>query len=129
MKIRYKKKRLRFYLVMTIVWLIFAMISLIYSDFDNWTAYFWLGISSMYIGMYSFSYVKQYLTVENGVIYKNQPFTKKISLNDIKSIKKFAGDYILKTDNSELTINTQIIDENSLKTLNGLLDDLALEGK
>jgi hypothetical protein len=54
------------------------------------------------------------LTIENGQIYVNKPFGKKISLTEIKQIKKFAGDYILKTDKTELTINTQIIDEKSL---------------
>ena len=52
---------------------------------------------------------------------------KKLNLTEIKRIKKFAGDYILKTDKSELTINTQIIDPNSLAELNAELEKLNVE--
>ncbi len=54
-------------------------------------------------------------------------FGKKLNLTEIKSIKKFAGDYILKTDNKELTINTQMIDSNSLTDLNTELEKLDVE--
>ncbi|WP_321286696.1 hypothetical protein [uncultured Sunxiuqinia sp.] len=48
----------------------------------------------------------------------NESFGKKLNLTRIKRIKKFAGDYILKTDNTELSTNTQIIAPNSLAELN-----------
>jgi len=57
----------------------------------------------------------------------NGPFGKKLILTEIKRIKKFAGDYILKTDEKELTINTQIIDPNSLAELNAELKKLNVE--
>jgi len=127
MKIRYKKKRLKFYLIMTIFWLIFGAFNLIFNDFGKWTTYTWLGISVMYIAIYSFDYFNQYLTIHNNVIKENHLFGKKIKLTEIKQIKKFAGDYILKTEKTELTINTQIIDEKSLVELNLILDKLNLE--
>lgn len=127
MKIRYKKKRLKFYLIMTILWLIFVVFNLISNDFGEWTAYTWLGISVMYIAIYSFDYFNQYLTIQNNVIKENHLFGKKINLNEIKRIKKFAGDYILHTEKTELTINTQIIDQNSLTELNAELEKLNVE--
>jgi hypothetical protein len=127
MKIRYKKKRLKFYLIMTILWLIFVVFNLISNDFGEWTAYTWLGISVMYIAIYSFDYFNQYLTIQNNVIKENHLFGKKINLNEIKRIKKFAGDYILQTEKTELTINTQIIDQNSLTELNAELEKLNVE--
>jgi hypothetical protein len=51
--------------------------------------------------------------LKNGFIKENSPFGKKINLIDIKQIKKFAGDYIIKNRKTKLTINTQIIDLNS----------------
>jgi len=69
----------------------------------------------------------KYLTIENGIINVNGPFGKKLILTEIKRIKKFAGDYILKTDEKELTINTQIIDPNSLAELNAELKKLNVE--
>jgi hypothetical protein len=81
----------------------------------------------MFITIYSFNYFNQYLTINNNVIKENHPFGKKINLTEIKNIKKFAGDYILKTEKTELTINTQIIDEKSLAELNLILNKLNLE--
>ncbi|WP_295982884.1 hypothetical protein [uncultured Algibacter sp.] len=112
---------------MTILWLIFVVFNLISNDFGEWTAYTWLGISVMYIAIYSFDYFNQYLTIQNNVIKENHLFGKKINLNEIKRIKKFAGDYILQTDKTELTINTQIIDQNSLTELNAELEKLNVE--
>ena len=109
---------------MTIFWLIFGAINLFFNDFGKWTTYTWFGISSMYIVIYSFDYFNQYLTIQNGIIKENHLFGKKIELTEIKRIKKFAGDYILKTDNKELTINTKIIDPNSLVYLNAELEKL-----
>ena len=112
---------------MTILWLIFVVFNLISNDFGEWTTYTWLGISVMYIAIYSFDYFNQYLTIQNNVIKENHLFGKKINLNEIKRIKKFAGDYILQTEITELTINTQIIDQNSLTELNAELEKLNVE--
>lgn len=83
----------------------------------------------LYVGTYFFENKKQYLTIENGIISKNHLLPKKINLNEIKQIKKFAEDYILKTDSTELRINTELIEENSLTELNTLLDNLYVETK
>ena len=67
------------------------------------------------------------MSIENGILTVNGPIGKKLNLTEIKRIKKFAGDYILKTDKKELTINTQIIDPNSLAELNAVLGKLNVE--
>ena len=67
------------------------------------------------------------MTIQNGIIKENHLFGKKIELAEINQIKKFAGDYIIKTDKSEMTINTQIIDPNSLEDLNVELEKLKVE--
>jgi len=81
----------------------------------------------MYLGLYFYQKNYKYLTIENGIINVNGPFGKKLNMTEIKRIKKFAGDYILKTDKKELTINTQIIDPNSLAELNAELEKLNVE--
>jgi hypothetical protein len=81
----------------------------------------------MYLGLYFYQRNYKYLTIENGIINLNGPFGKKINLTEIKRIKKFAGDYIIKTDKKELTINTQIIDPSSLAKLNAELEKLNVE--
>lgn len=86
-------------------------------------------IGILYIGTYFFENKKQYLTIENGIISKNHLIPKKIKRIKIKRIKKFAGEYILKTDETELTINTELIEEKSLAELNTVLENLNLETK
>jgi hypothetical protein len=126
MKIRFTKKRLKHSLIFGIVWLALGTTAVIFNS-DNVFNYGYLIIGFLYFGTYLFENNKQYLTIENGIISKNQLFPKKINLSEINRIKKFAGDYILKTDNKELTINTQIIDPNSLAELNAELEKLNVE--
>ena len=103
------------------------MLGIFTKDNPYWTDYGFLIISILYLGTYFYEKKNQYLTIKKGQILVNQPFGKKIILAEIKRIKKFAGDYILKTDKKELTINTQIIDPNSLAELNNELEKLNVE--
>jgi hypothetical protein len=49
-------------------------------------------------------------------------------LSAIRTIEKYAGNYILKTDTQKLTIDTSIIAPNSLAELNAALEKLMLNG-
>ncbi|WP_146092076.1 hypothetical protein [Polaribacter filamentus] len=69
----------------------------------------------------------QYITIEHGSIRTNNFFQKEVQLSEIKTIEKYAGNYILKTDTKKLTIDTTIIAPNSLTALNAALDNLAIE--
>lgn len=93
----------------------------------NWTDYAWLVISVAYLSMYYYQRTNKYLTIERGIIKINHPFGKKLTLSDVKSIKKFAGDYILKTEHTKLTINTLIIEPKSLSLLNTELQKLEVQ--
>jgi len=128
MKIRFKKKRLKYYLIFGILWLVLGTTAVIFNP-ESFFNYGYLLMGILYAGTYLFENKKQYLTIENGIISKNHLIPKKINLNEIKRIKKFAGDYILKTDSTELRINTELIEENSLAELNTVLEKLNLETK
>ena len=128
MKIRFTKKRLKHYLIFGILWLVLGTTAVIFNS-DNIFNYGYLIIGILYLGTYLFENNKQYLTIENGIISKNHLIPKKINLNEIKRIKKFAGDYILKTDSTELRINTELIEKKSLTELDTVLENLNLETK
>ena len=128
MKIRFTKKRLKHYLIFGILWLVFGITAVIF-DSENVFNYVHLIIGILYFGTYLFENNKLYLIIENGIISKNHLIPKKINLNEIRRINKFAGDYILKTDSTELRINTELIEEKSLEELHTLLDNLNLETK
>jgi len=127
MKIEHKKKHLNVNLILGLVWLIWFFVGVFGKEEPNWTDYGWIVIPILYLGLYFYQNNYKYLTIENGIINVNGPFGKKLNLSEIKRIKKFAGDYILKTDKNELTINTQIIDPNSLAELNTELEKLNVE--
>ena len=93
----------------------------------NWFDYGWFVFSGIYLIIYFYQKKEKYLTLENGFINQNWPFGKKMNLNEIKRIRHFAGDYILKSENKELTINIQLIDEESLLELKTELKKLNAE--
>ena len=126
MKIKYKKKRIYINLAFGIFWILLGVINFIEGDTRRWTDYGYLLAGILYLGQYLWNITNQYLTVENGIIKKNSIFGKKINLNDITWIKKFAGDYTLKTENQELKINTELIAEKSLAELEKILGKLNL---
>jgi hypothetical protein len=127
MRIAYKRRNLNINLISGIVWLIFGLLSLNYSEENRWTDYGYLVFGILYLILYFYQRRNKYLTIENGILKINGSFGKKINLNEIKQIKKFAGDYILKSDKKKLTINTQIIEPNSLVELNAELEKLNVE--
>ena len=127
MKIKLKKKHLNINLILGIVWFLFGVMELGFSENIGWFDYGSLVFGVLYFILYFYQKKNQYLTIENGVLRINGSFGKKINLAEIKRIKKFAGDYILKTSKKELTINTQIIDTNSLAKLNAELEKLNVE--
>lgn len=126
MNIRFKKKRFRYFLIFGILWLVLGTTVVIF-DSDKIFNYGYLTVGILYIATYLFENKKHYLTIENGIISKNHLIPKKINLNEIRRIKKFAGGYILKTDSTELRINTELIEEKSLVDLNAVLKSLNLE--
>jgi hypothetical protein len=127
MKIGYKKKHLNVNLILGLVWFIWFFVGVYVKEEQNWIDYGWIFMSLMYLGLYFYQKNYKYLSIENGTIAVEGPLGKKMNLNEVKRIKKFAGDYILKTDKKELTINTRIIEPNALSKLDAELEKLSLE--
>lgn len=132
MKIRFKKKRLYINLILGLAWTGLGVFSLLEDESLRWTDYVNLVLGILYLAHYVYDLYNQYLTIENGSIRKNILYgvRKKINLNEIYRIEKYAGDYILRTLTKELKINTAFIEEKSLVEFNEILKKLNLpEGK
>ncbi len=127
MRIGYKKRQLNINLILGIIWLAIGLLNLNYDRENRWTDYGYIVLAILYLALYIYQKKNKYLTIENGILKINGSFGKKVNLTEIKRIKKFAGDYIIKTDKKELTINTQIIDPKSLTELNAELEKLNVE--
>ena len=89
----------------------------------------WLGLGWILLALISFlSFVyrkkQYYVTINSEFVKLNGPFSKRIKINDIKSISYFAEDYIIKTNTDELRINTNQIEEGDLETLKSKLLNL-----
>ncbi|REE25711.1 hypothetical protein DFQ09_102302 [Winogradskyella pacifica] len=134
-KIRYTKERLRSNSRMGIffvaIGIILVLLSFITSEWKE------ISLASIGIGqigagifmflIYYFENRKQYLTLKNGELIKNTLFPKKLKLAEIKSIKEFAGDLKLITQNTEFIIDTQIVEPNSLEELKNELKNYNLK--
>ena len=127
MKIGYKKRHLNVNLISGLIWLVWFFVGVFGKEEPNWTDYGWIVISLMYLGMYFYQKNYNYLTIENGFIKQNWPFGKKMNLNEIKRIRHFGGEYILKSELKKMKINIQLINEESLLELKTELKKLDVE--
>ncbi len=126
MIIRYKKKRLRFLLIMIVLWLVLLIANLLFNEFNTWSQSIGIILPILFISTFTYQYLNQYLTVENELIYLNSPFSKKIEFKKVNKIRKFGGEYILESDNKELRIDITLINPESLTYLNEKLKSLNL---
>lgn len=127
MKIKFKSRHLKCNLIFGIFWIIFFILGTILQDELHWMDFGYLVIAVLYLGLYFYQRGNQYLIIENGSIKFNRPFGSKLDLTEVKAIRKFAGDYILKSDKKDFTINTQLIEPESLAILNSELNKMGVE--
>ena len=105
MRIRYKKKQVNLNLYLGIIWFANGIVQTVFNENSSWFDYFWFLLSGTYLIIYFYQKKEKYLTVENGIIKQNWPLGKKMKLNEIKRIKHFAGEYILKSELKKMKIN------------------------
>ena len=117
---------LRWRFLFGLFWLILGIIS-VTNNSENYFNYGYLMASLLYFGIYFFKSKYQYITIEDGTIILNSIFSTRISFTDLSQIKKRGKRYILQSENSELHINTALIDKNSLKDLKKILKSLKNE--
>lgn len=124
MKIEFKKKHLNISLTFGVIWLVFSLFVILIKEKAHWFDYGYLIIAVSYLALYFHQKQNKYISINDEVIKVNGLFGKKINTKDVKQMKRFAGDIILKTDKTELTINTQVIDPDSLNKLEVELEKL-----
>ena len=117
-EIRYKRMHLRWKFVFGLFWLILGIIS-ITNNSENYFNYGYLIVSFLYFGIYFFKSKYQYLTIEDGSVILNNIISQRISFADLNQIKKNGKRYILKSEKSELIIDTTLIDKKLTKRSKG----------
>jgi hypothetical protein len=88
---------------------------------DSWMIIIGILTPASFIAKYFYQKQKKYLTIEDETLRVNNLFGKQINLNEIQTVEKYAGDYILKTKKKKLKIDTTIIEPADLSNLNSEL--------
>lgn len=127
MEIDFKRRQLNVWLILGLVWLAWFVAVLLIRNEVDWTNYGYAFLSVGYLTIYFYQKHFKYVTIKDGVLQMNGPLGRKIPVNEIVQIKKFAGDYIIKSTSKELTINTQAIDPKALEHLHAALEELNIE--
>jgi hypothetical protein len=123
MKILYNQSQLNRILILGIVFILLGVISLFFSTKTYLSGM--AGIGLMHIIIYYYQKNRAYVTIKNDIISKDGVFIKhKIEVKKIISVKYFAGDYIIRSSDKELTIDTNLIDKESLPLLKSYFADL-----
>ena len=122
MKILYSKKRRKYDLFYIIFCLLIGMLSLFLSETNHMFIYLYMPLGL--ISLYRYIRVKYYLIIEKGILKQNYIFGKKMKLSEIKSIKHFAGEYILRIDKRKMRIDIGSIEKSSLAELRDELKKL-----
>jgi hypothetical protein len=107
-----------------IVWLSLGVVNLSLVDDQKPIGYLWLGLGVIYLLVYLQQARLKYLSIENGILKENWIFGKSIVLKDVKQIRHFAGDYILKSPQKKMIINLSLIDNMALLELTEYLKTL-----
>ena len=97
MIVKFKKKRLIVNLVLGVVWFTLGLISVFTEEDVRWSNYLYLFTGALYTAHFLYDYFNQYLSIEDNTITVNKLYSwkNKMKLDEITSIKKFAGDYTL----------------------------------
>ena len=125
MKILYSKKKRKYDLFQGIFWILLFAIGVLFSETNH--KFFYLYVPLGLISLYRYIKVKYYLIIEKDVLKQHYIFGKKMELSEIKSIKHFAGEYILRTDTRKMRIDIGSIDQSSLLDLKGELKKLDVQ--
>ncbi len=130
MKLTIKLKKWRRYtnLVIGLVWSILGMAFLFDGETPNWLDYLYFFISITYITHFLYDQKHHYLIIENGVIKPNKLYgmKPKIKVDDIQSVTKKWGEYKVESSGKSLSINTQLIEPESLEALKRFFKSLEL---
>jgi hypothetical protein len=126
MKIEFKKRHLNLNLFYGLLFILTGLITL-QSNQNRWYAVFSVLLPILFVTKYFFLKYNKYLTIDKGIIKINSLFGGQVKVSKIKQIEKYAGKYIIQTDNKKLSIDTHIIEEKSLVKLNAELESLNIK--
>lgn len=106
-QLRYNLKNQRYFIIAGALFILLFVIELIAS---NEIKHFNIALALLYIATYFYHKKVPFLTIQKGVLKQHWWFGKRIDSKDINEIKYFAGEYIVRSAQKEIRIDTHLID-------------------
>ena len=125
MKILHNQSKLNRILFLGIGYIIIGLISLATSTELYFSGFALIGI--IYVLQYFYTKNRAYVILLENSIRSNGIFKKEIEIKNVKSIKYFAGDYIIKSAEKEIVIDTNLVDKESQSNLKNYFENLKLQ--
>ncbi len=113
-------------LISSILWGIFAINGILKDEMKTFE-YLAVFCSIAYLIYFLFDKKEYYFTIKNGILKTGKFLGKEIKLSEIERIIEKENKIILKNNKSELTIETEIIDSESLSEFKSELKKLNVE--
>ena len=125
MEILHNQSQLKKILFLGIGYIIIGLLSLATSSKIYLSGF--IGIGIIFISQYFYNKNRAYVILTENSIVSNGIFKKEIEIRYVKSIKYFAGDYIVKSSEKEIVIDTNLVDKESQSNLKNYFENLKLE--
>lgn len=127
MKIHFKRNTSKQNLIFGAAWLVLGVSQLFFQERSKWIGIGWLVLATVSFTLYFQQSKTKHILIEGDVLKENWKFGKSIRLSEIITIKEFAGDYILKSENQRLSITKNLIENDALLKLDEKLKSLDVE--
>ena len=127
MKIKYSKKRLYSNLFLGGMFAVLGFLQLLGQPDTPWIYYLQVFFGFFAVGAYFYESHFQYLNIDNGILTKNTLRRKSLQLDKLERIQSFPGKIKLFTSEDKLSINTELIEEHSMKDLLKILGSMEIE--
>lgn len=128
MLLGYKKDRLQLLSVISIIWLLFGLGSLISSLIEGETnivfPILYIAQALLLYGVYSYCKVNKYVFISKEYIQCNTLWKSKAYINDILKVRKTGKIYFLYTSEQTIRINTKLLDNQAVRELENFISHL-----
>ena len=128
MLLGYKKDRLQLLSVISIIWLLFGVGSLISSLIEGETnivfPVLYIAQALLLYGVYTYCKVNKYVLISNEYIQRNTLWKSKAHINDILKVRKTGKIYFIYTSKQTIRINTKLLDNQAVIELESFINRL-----
>ena len=123
LQLKYSKKQLLYSLGFGLLWILIFVFYYVFRS-ESYFGYGYLAIGVVFLANYLYKKLFHYASIENGVLIKNDLFRKQIKLNEITDLHYFSGKYKLLSRQSEMTLNTMLLEKKSLEDLKKVIKQI-----